>query len=142
MTFTDEAGHSAVHTSDALGRLVSVLEPGPSGNPSLPTTYSYDGFNNLIGVVQSGVSGETSRSRSFSYDGLSRLLTASNPESGTTCYGYGNGTTTGCAANGYDANGNLVAKTDARGIAQTFSYDSLNRPTSMTVGDGTVYKQI
>jgi len=41
-----------------------------------------------------------SQTRSFTYSSLARLLTASNPESGTTCYGtIVNGQ---CQANGYD----------------------------------------
>ena len=45
------------------------------------------------------------------------LMTAANPESGTICYGtIVNGQ---CQANGYDENGNLVYKTDARGVPKT-----------------------
>ena len=34
---TDEAGHSIQHITDALGRLVTVNEPNPSGNTVVPT---------------------------------------------------------------------------------------------------------
>jgi YD repeat-containing protein len=44
------------------------------------------------------------------------LRTAANPESGTISYQY-------------DDNGNLVVKTDARGVSTHFAYDSLNRVT-------------
>jgi YD repeat-containing protein len=39
--------------------------------------------------------------------------------------------------NGYDANSNLIAKTDARGIQTTYTYDALNRLTGKTYSDGT-----
>jgi RHS repeat-associated protein len=47
---------------------------------------------------------------------LKRLLSASNPESGTVYYQY-------------DENGNLKVKTDARGVSSHFQYDALNRVT-------------
>ena len=73
--------------------------------------------------------------RTFAYDSLSRLTSATNPESGRICYGTVSGGA--CQANGYDANSNLVTKTDARGIATTFRYDALNRLTGKTYSDGT-----
>ena len=121
-TFKDEAGHPWQRTTDALGRLINVLEPTGSS-----TTYSYNLLNDLTLVTQTGVTtGETTRTRSFAYDSLSRLLIASNPETGTICYGQW---TAGNCTNGYDANGNLSAKTDARGITVSYSYDTLNRLT-------------
>ena len=74
--------------------------------------------------------------RSFNYDSLSRLIQAFNPESGWTCYG----TTGGAAANGsnctegYDGNGNLMNKTDARAITTSYTYDSLNRILTKSYG--------
>jgi YD repeat-containing protein len=62
--------------------------------------------------------------RSFVYNGLSQLVTSTNPETGTICYGTWNGTN---CANAYDANGNLGAKTDASGITTSYRYDPLNR---------------
>jgi len=63
------------------------------------------------------------RTRLFTYDTLGRLLTASNPESGTISFSY-------------EANGNLLQKTSpqanqAGSSTQTISYcyDELNRPT-------------
>jgi YD repeat-containing protein len=72
--------------------------------------------------------------RLFRYDGLSRLYFAGNPESGFTCYGTTDGTPPGpgnCTPD-YDANGNLLAKTDARGVTTNYAYDALNRLTSKT----------
>ena len=120
-TTTDEAGNQWSRTSDALGRLTKVLEPNGSGTaPSMESDYVYDALNNLLSVKQwggaSGVSGAISRS--FAYDSLSRLITSTNPETGTICYGTMGGApaTAGSCTPGYDGNGNLQAKTDARGI--------------------------
>jgi RHS repeat-associated protein len=72
---------------------------------------------------------------SFGYDSLSRLTSASNPESGTVSYTY-------------DANGNVITKTDARNITTCFGdwngtscngstgYDALNRNLKKTYSDG------
>jgi RHS repeat-associated protein len=135
-----------VSQTDGLGRLTSVCEVssttliGSGGTPAacgqdiagtgFLTTYQYDALGNLLQVNQSGVN-----ARTFAYDSLSRLTSANNPESGQICYGTVAGGT--CQTNGYDANGNLVAKTDARGITTSFSYDALNRLKGKTYSDST-----
>lgn len=121
IAFTDEASHATRRTSDAAGRIVSVQEA-----TGAKTRYSYDGFDNLTGVLQEGVAGETSRSRSFTYDGLSRLVTSTNPETGPICYGIRDGQ--GCHG-GYDLNGNLLNKSNLRGVITSYIYDPLNRLT-------------
>jgi RHS repeat-associated protein len=123
-TVADETGYAWQQASDAFGHLVNVVEPTGAS-----TAYSYNALGNLTNVTQTGVSGESQRSRTFAYDSLSRLITAINPESGTVCYGQWNGSN---CVNGYDANGNLIAQTDARGIVTSYSYDSLNRITLKT----------
>lgn len=128
VTVQDEAGVQSQQTIDALGRLTNVVEPG-----SLSTDYTYDNLGNLQSVNQKGASGDTPRARNFSYDSLSHLVTSTNPETGTICYGLWS--SNGCSS-GYDLNGNLRYKTDARGITTTFDYDALNRLTSKTASDG------
>ena len=132
----DESGNNWQHVSDGLERLVSAIEPsGSAATASMETDYTYDALNNLLSVTQwGGASGSPgARTRSFTYDSLSRLITASNPESGTVCYGVWS---SGKCINGYDANGNLSAKTDARGITTSYNYDALNRLTSKSYSDG------
>jgi RHS repeat-associated protein len=125
---TAATGYGSVRTicEDAAGRVTSVTETADSGQYS--TTYAYDALDNLTGVAQGD------QSRTFGYDGLGRLLSATNPESGTTTYGY-------------DNNGNLISRTDAAGAATCYGalagstctdpgynssgatgYDGLNRP--------------
>jgi YD repeat-containing protein len=113
-TVTDQAGKVRRSVVDAIGRLIRVDEPDASNNlgtttaPVQPTSYAYDVFGNLTTVTQGA------QTRTFTYDSLSRLRTAVNPESGSIAYQY-------------DDNGNLLVKTDARGVSAHFEYDSLNR---------------
>jgi len=137
VTFTDENLNQWQRTSDGLGRLTKVMEPnGTTPAATMETDYGYDALNNLLSVTQwGGVSGSSGgRSRAFSYDDLSRLIRSYNPESGWTCYGTTGGSRPNASncTEGYDANGNLQYKTDARGITTSYFYDALNRLTSET----------
>ena len=131
-TVTDEAGKKRQSTTDGLGRLTQVVEdPGTSPHLNYVTSYSYDALDNLNTVLQNG-----SRQRTFVYNSLSQLTSASNPESGAINYPY-------------DNDGNVVTKTDARGITTCFGdwngttcnsatgYDALNRVLKKTYSDGT-----
>jgi len=115
-TVTDQAGKQRRSITNSLRQLIRVDEPDANGNlgsiesPLQPTFYSYDVLGNLIRVEQ-GV-----QTRMFVYDSLSRLVSATNPESGTISYRY-------------DPNGNLTQKTDARGVVTNYTYDALNRVT-------------
>ena len=115
-TVTDQVGKVRRSMVDGLGRFIRDDEPdangslGATSSPVQPTNYVYDVFGNLITVTQG------TQTRTFTYDSLSRLRTAVNPESGTVTYQY-------------DDNGNLLVKTDARGVSTHFDYDSLNRVT-------------
>src|ERR1041385_4000664 len=102
--------------TDALGRLTNVFED-PSGL-NYQTSYTYDVLNDLTQVSQG------SQTRTFVYDSLKRLTSATNPENGSAGYTY-------------DNNGNLLTRTDARGVVTTIAYDVLNRPTAKTYSDGT-----
>jgi len=86
--------------------------------PTQATSYTYEAFSNLTKVTQDV------QTRSFTYSSLSRLTSAVNPESGTTSYTY-------------DNNGNLLTKTDGRGVVKTFDpYDTLNRVKCWTYTGG------
>jgi RHS repeat-associated protein len=122
VTVTDQTGRDRESTTDALGRLVKVVEdPGGLG---YETSYTYDALDNLLKVQQKD------QPRTFEYDSLSRLKSATNPESGKLEYRY-------------DDNGNLIEKQDARlnqsnaQVTISYSYDKLNRVTSKSYNDGT-----
>ena len=132
-TTMDEAGHARTTTSDALGRIVKVVEDPSSSGLNYSTVYSYDALDDLTCVNQGafGANGTCDPSqphaRSFAYDSLKRLIWAKNPESGLTCYGTMSGST---CNESYDSNGNLLNKTDANGNVMSDSYDALNRLTA------------
>jgi len=141
---TDESGRHWQHLSDALGRLTAVMEPDPSSNSlALETDYTYNPLGDLLGVNQRGESTDTPRVRSFTYDSLSRLLCASNPETlspqsvQNACPTSATGVIpANVVSYGYDPNGNVTSKTDARAITTQYGHDALNRVTSKTYSDG------
>lgn len=137
-------GHAPItkiEQEDAFGNLIGVCEvtSATQAGTNVPsacnldiagtgflTTYQYDLLNNLTNAQQSGLR------RSYTYDSLSRMLSATNPESGTTSYGYDNGS-------------RMITRTRAapnQGSAQTqvktsYQYDQVNRLTQVTYADGT-----
>ena len=111
-TVTDPALKSRTLCSNALGQLMQVTE----GGLNYTTGYSYDAFH--FWVTQGG------QARTFSYDSAKRLLSAANPESGTTTYSY-------------DGDSNILTRQDARSITTTYAYDALSRITAKSYSDGT-----
>lgn len=138
ITVTDETGRPKQSCSDALGRMTDVYEPNPSTGSlisgSFHTDYVYDALANLKTVTQYGDGSGPARVRSFTYDSLSCLLDSTNPETGLVCYGTMSGPT--CNRDGYDADGNLIHRTDSRGITTSFGYDPLHRELWSSHSDG------
>ena len=64
------------------------------------------------------------QTRTFVTDSLGRLLEETHPENGTNTYTW------------YD-NGLIGTKTDARSILTTMTYDTINRPSTITYSDST-----
>ncbi len=124
-TVTDAALSTRDLTTDGLGRLTSVVEHTSPSNYT--TGYLYNVADDLTSVTQGALT------RTFTYDSLKRLITAINPESGTTCYGSLSGST--CTEN-YDNNGNLLSKVDGASVTTNYSYDSMNRLTGKSYTGG------
>jgi RHS repeat-associated protein len=136
VTVTDQAGKKIKSETDALGRLIRVWEPDLNQNLVHVTRHQYDALDNLRCVHQKSTDATadktcddptvpaTWRPRRFTYSSLSQLLTANNPESGIISYTY-------------DNDGNLVTKTDARGISVTHGYDELHRLATKNYSDTT-----
>ncbi len=135
---------------DALGRLISVCEvtagttSAPAGScgqntalPSPPGTgyltiyaYAFSGGYNQVTVTQNAQS-STTQTRTYLYDLMGRLVSETNPESGTTQYVYDTNSGT-CASWGYpNFPGDLLAKYDAKGNASCYFYDNLHRVTAI-----------
>ncbi|HET9711451.1 MAG TPA: RHS repeat-associated core domain-containing protein, partial [Pyrinomonadaceae bacterium] len=134
LTVTDQALRKRKSITDALGRLIEVYED-PNGL-NYQTTYLYDVLDDLVRVTQG------SQQRFFMYDSLKRLLRARNPEQGTLGSLALSDPITGNSAWSlgyqYDANGNLTDKTDPRGVVSTYTYDALNRNTTVNFSDTTI----
>ena len=138
--------------------------PAPPVSPAPVVNYEYDAQGNPTRKVQAfGVSGFGFASRNsydalnrpkdstdaragvtrFGYDGVDRTVQVTDPRSLVTQFlrnGFGDVTNlispdTGPASQTFDAAGNLVSRTDSRGVLATYSYDALSRPT------GVVYSQ-
>jgi len=120
---TDQAGKKRKGISDALGRMVRVIED-PSGQ-ALSTDYVFDTLGNLRKTVQ----GE--QNRFFMHDSLGRVLYAKQPEQDTRSAFVATDPITGNTAWSvkyeYDDNGNITRTTDAKGEYIDGSYDNLNR---------------
>jgi YD repeat-containing protein len=136
----DETGRHWQRSSDSFGRLLTVMEPDGSNNPSIETDYSYDAMNDLLSVNQSGAGGGAV-TRTFAYDSLGQLVAANNPETASVQMGYAPNQT--CAASGrwttcyyYDFNGNLASRIDNRGVQTNYIYDWLDRVTGKSYSDG------
>lgn len=126
---TDEAGKKREACADALGRPTSVFEDPNGLRFETDYVYSTDtGHNNnqLVTITQKGRGGTAAsqyRVHSATYDSLGRLLSATNPETGTIAYTY-------------DNDGNVLTKTDSRNIQASYTYDELDRLLLVTYNDG------
>ena len=108
---TDQAGKKRKGISDALGRMVRVVED-PSGQ-AFNTDYVFDTLGNLRKTIQGD------QNRFFMYDSLSRLLYAKQPEQDTrSAFVVTDPITSNTAWSvkyEYDDNGNITRTTDAKG---------------------------
>jgi YD repeat-containing protein len=126
-TVTDQAGKTKSTVTDALGRLIQVIEnpTNVNGEPSLTTSYTYDALDDLASVTQ-GV-----QHRYFLYDSLRRLIRNRDPEedinSNLALLDPITGNSQWSGSHTYDADGNMITKVDARNISVNYSYDALNR---------------
>lgn len=130
---TDQTGKKRKGISDALGRMVRVIEDPTSQN--LSTDYVFDTLGNLRKTTQ----GE--QNRYFTYDSLGRLLYAKQPEQDTNSYfSHTDSITnnTGWSAKyEYDDNGNITKTTDAKNVYVEGTYDNFNRLKTRIYSDTT-----
>ena len=131
---------------DGLGRLKSVCEitsaagSGACGQTVAQTgyltTYVYDTatVNSVLyartTITQNAQPGGSPQTRVYLYDLLGRLVSETNPESGTTTNTFDTDTTCGTS------NGDRVKRIDSAGNVTCTAYDALHRPTTITYPSG------
>jgi YD repeat-containing protein len=109
----------SLQTYDALNRPTITTQPAVSGGtPSITSTY--DGQDQLTGVLD-----PRGNTTAYTVDGLGKIALVASPDTGNT-------------QNTFDSFGNLKTSTDARGAVSTFSYDVLNRVTSIAYANGSL----
>jgi RHS repeat-associated protein len=144
----DESGVQKVYQSDGLGRLqyvcdginaaqqanLATIAPCNLDYPAsgFLTTYGYDPMGNIlsanVGAWGSGHPGQGGRT--YTYDGLSRLLTESNPESGSVTYAYD-------ASTAGDLSSRIYPKPSGTGtVTATYTWDALHRLANVSFGAG------
>ena len=135
--------------------------PPPPISPAPVTNYEYDAQGNPTKVVQAPGAGGLNFATQSTYDALSRLKDTTDAKNGVTRFGYdgldrttivtdprnlltqyprnglGDATSlispdTGTATHTFDAARNLLTRTDSRGVLASYSYEPLNRLSSIT----------
>jgi RHS repeat-associated protein len=122
-TNTDQANRKRSGITDALGRMVRVIED--PDHQSLVADYVFDTLGNIRQTIQ----GE--QSRYFLCDSLGRVLYSKQPEqevnTSLTATDAVTGHTEWAMKFTYDDNGNNTSTTDPRNITVSVGYDQLNR---------------
>lgn len=123
----DQANNVTSYCQDGLGSLTAVRDA--AGHL---TQHTYDILGDLTSVTQAG------QTRAYEYSSLGRMTKACNPENGTASCTSSPLPASGLESYTYDANGNLLTRTDARSVTTHYNaYDGLNRPHTITYSDGT-----
>ncbi|MCP3942526.1 MAG: hypothetical protein GY710_13710 [Desulfobacteraceae bacterium] len=116
---TDPDGNAKTQIQDILGRIIEVIEHGPSDQN---TFYTYDPADNLFKVARTNPATGSSIENIVAYNTLDQKTSMTDRDMGHWSYGY-------------DLNGNLISQTDARGVTINFAYDELNRQTKKIYPD-------
>ncbi|TLN09749.1 RHS repeat protein, partial [bacterium] len=103
---TDANDNTTTQKSDAFGRLLSVLPAGYPANPGV--SYTYDALDRLKTATYGDALTE------ITYDLAGRKIDMTDPDMGKWYYQY-------------DAVGNLIRQTDAKGQRTCLYFDALNR---------------
>ncbi len=130
-TMTNPLGRVTDYDYDALGRLIK--ETFAKGTPDEAfREYEYDAVGNRTAVID-----ENGHRTQYEYDALNRLIriTEADPDGDASSGGGGGPLTSPVTEFDYDANGNLVQTTDARGNITINKYDAMDRLIQITAPD-------
>ena len=134
ITVAEQSSYPSSFPTPSFGTVSTQLGAGTTPTASLDpsvvliTTYSYDAMGNLLQSAQG------QQTRTYQYDSLGRVISSIIPETGyqpqTVSY-----TDFGEPSQVIDPR--LVPGSNGTHITATFSYDSLNRPKTVTYNDST-----
>jgi YD repeat-containing protein len=132
VTLTDETGRRQKVYSDVLGRELKVEVMNWDGTTVYSTrTNTYNARHQITSIKQfqgldtSGIFQEIEKE----YDGYGRLIRRKDPvQTTSTTYTY-------------NADGQPLTMTDARGVTQTFTYNSRELPTNVSYSGGRHWHQ-
>jgi RHS repeat-associated protein len=154
-TFTGITGYDTWnYTYNSLGQVLTTTDPlGQAGDPNHTTTNSYDNHGNILSVTTASPDGGTTPGSvtSFTYNSNGTLATITDPLNHTTTINYCPSGQSNCPlwmvqsitdANNkttsytYDGRGNRLSVQDPVNTnPMTFTYDAMNRVTSITYPD-------
>ncbi len=127
-TKTDANGTTTTNSYDNRNRLTSrTLSTGSGVTGVTSESYAYDQLNRLTSGTNSQ-SGNQIASLSWNYDAMSRPMSESQTVSGSTKTVW----------YAYDNNGNLTTLTHPDGQIQSYTYDALNRNTTVGYSGQTI----
>jgi RHS repeat-associated protein len=115
LTVQDPLNRVTTSQYDALQRLKQVTSPAPV---SAVAQYGYDGLGQLVSVTD-----PRGLATTYTISGLGDTTQQASPDTGTSV-------TT------YDVAGNMLTQVDAKNQTTTYTYDALNRVSSVTFHDG------
>ncbi|MBI1748532.1 MAG: RHS repeat protein, partial [Acidobacteria bacterium] len=107
----DAEGQTIAFEYDAANQLVRKILPDEV------VVYTYDSVGNVVRVANAG------STVAFNYDGANRLASVTT---------FGDDLPEMTLRYDYDANGNLIRRTDPQGRITNYAYDTLNRLTRLT----------
>ena len=117
---TDPRGRVSTHSYDAHGRALSTVQPPAIvGGPAPTITNGWDGQDRLKSVVDPRMLTTT-----YSTTGIGNTVQWVSPDAGTSSATF-------------DAAGNMITRTDARGKTVSYSHDALGRVTLINYPTGT-----
>jgi RHS repeat-associated protein len=108
----DPKDYNTAYVYDNLNRVTTMTQPG-----STVTQYGYDIHDNLTSVTD-----PRSNVTSYSYDEFGRRFKVISPDTGTTRYSH-------------DEAGNIDQRSEAGGTEVSYTYDALNRLTTVQFSD-------
>ncbi|MFN9730651.1 MAG: hypothetical protein ACK59M_09335 [Pseudomonadota bacterium] len=111
-TATNPRGLSTITAKNGLGEVISATDQA-----GLSVSYAYEANGNLRQVDRTPTDGSSALQlirTTMSYDALGRKTTMDDPDKGLIAYEY-------------NALGELIRQTDAKGQVQTLHYDALGR---------------